>query len=81
MDEEEPELIMSRHCQAVRQDGCEVKVHIYRDAHTDWTLEVEDEAGGSTVWDDKFATDDLALREFQDTLAREGISVFQVPSA
>lgn len=80
MTEDEPELIMSRHCQTVSQDGHEVRVDIYRSANTDWTLEVQDEAGGSTVWDDLFATDDLAIKEFQDTLAQEGIEVFHVPS-
>ena len=75
--EEEPALVMSRHCQTVRRDGYEVRVHIYSSGKGDWILEVVDEAGGSTVWDDQFETDELALKEFQETLDRDGIRSFE----
>lgn len=40
-----------------------VEIHIYRMADNGWTLEVTDEHGNSTVWDDPFGTDQAALDE------------------
>ena len=50
-------------CCTVREDGTEVRIDIYRLETTDWSLEVVDEAGTSTVWDDLFPTDQAALDE------------------
>lgn len=77
MSEEEPELIMSPLCREVTRDGCTVRVDIYRTEGTGWTLEVVDAENGSTVWDDTFADDQLALDEFHRTLDREGIRSFE----
>jgi hypothetical protein len=41
-----------------------------------WTLEVIDPEGGSTVWDDRFATDQDAYDEFYRTLEVDGIRSF-----
>jgi hypothetical protein len=38
-----------------------------------WSLEVIDQEGASTVWDDLFATDHEALAEFYQTLEAEGV--------
>jgi hypothetical protein len=38
-----------------------------------WSLEVIDQEGASTVWDDLFATDHGAFAEFSQTLETEGI--------
>lgn len=38
-----------------------MKVSIYRMPDTQWTLEIEDDKGGSTVWDDSFESDHAAL--------------------
>ena len=81
MSESEPELIMSPLCQEVTRDGYTVRVEIYRSETSDWTLEVVDAAGGSTVWEDTFAADQLALDEFHLTLESEGIRSFEVGSA
>ena len=75
--EEQPNLVRSQHCKTVRRDGHEVRVHIYSTGRNDWILEVEDGAGGSTVWEDPFETDDLAFKEFQETLERDGIRSFE----
>ena len=40
--------------QAVTRDGETVQVEIYDDGEGGWLLEVVDEFGNSTVWDDPF---------------------------
>lgn len=59
-------------------DGVVVVIGIYRPADTnaDWTLEVVDQEGYSTVWDDSFATDREAFEEFLATIQRDGIRSF-----
>jgi hypothetical protein len=48
---------------------------IYRLVEGDesWTLEVIDHEGGSTVWEDRFATDKEACDEFYRVLETDGI--------
>ena len=70
---DEGDLIYSAHCQTVTLDGKTVKVEIYSSGKNDWILEVVDEDGNSTVWDDPFPTDAGAYKEFQRTLDEEGI--------
>ena len=70
---EEIDLIYSKHCQTVSRNGKTVKVEIYGSGKNDWILEVVDEDGNSTVWDDPFTTDEAAFQEFQRTLEEEGI--------
>jgi len=48
-------------------------VEIYRGDKGGWLLEVVDEFGTSTVWDDEFDTDRAALEEVQATIRDEGI--------
>ena len=40
-----------------------VEIEIYEDGKGGWLLEVVDEFGNSTVWDDSFPTDNAALAE------------------
>ena len=70
---EEVDLIFSEHCRAVTHNGKTVKVEIYSSGKNDWILEVVDEHGNSTVWDDPFPTDAEAYKEFHRTLDEEGI--------
>jgi hypothetical protein len=77
VSEREPELIMSPLCRNLTQDGYTIEVHIYRCEESKWTLEVVDPAGGSTVWDDEFETDELAFEEFHRELQAEGIHSFE----
>jgi hypothetical protein len=76
--EDDPELEFSALCGDVARDGITVRVEIYRMAGTNegWSLEVVDQEGASTVWEDLFATDQEAYREFQRTLDVEGIHSF-----
>jgi hypothetical protein len=75
--EKEPDLVMSPLCQWVTQDGYTVRVLIYGSGEADWILEVVDETGASTVWDDPFATDELAFAEFERTVSAHGIRSFE----
>jgi hypothetical protein len=76
--EEDPEIEYSALCGKVSRDGTTVRVEIYRIAEGSegWSLEVIDEEGASTVWDDLFATDEEAYAEFYRTLETEGIRSF-----
>lgn len=55
-----------------------MSVEIYRLAEGEegWSLEVVDHEGGSTLWEDRFATDSDAYAEFYQTLGTEGIKSF-----
>ena len=72
----DPKLIQSPLSRIIREDGTEVRIDIYRLETTDWSLEVVDETGTSTVWDDLFPTDQAALDEALKTIREEGIRTF-----
>ncbi len=60
--------------QSITRDGKTVRVEIYKgDADEGWLLEVVDQHGNSTVWQEFFANDQLALNELQRTIDEEGI--------
>ncbi len=59
--------------QAVERDGRSVKVEIYEDGTGGWLLEVVDEFGNSSVWDQSFETEQDALDEALKTIREEGI--------
>ena len=62
---------------SVTQDGMTIKVHIYCGEKDDgWTLEVTDQLGGSTVWQEMFASDIDALEEVKRAIAEDGIASF-----
>jgi hypothetical protein len=69
----DPKLIHSALSCTIREDGTEIHIDIYRLETTDWSLEVVDETGASTVWDDLFPTDQAALDEALKTIREEGI--------
>jgi hypothetical protein len=64
------------------RDSITVRVEIYRLRSRDggWALEVVDQQGASTVWDEDFPTDQDAYREFRRTIESEGIRAFLDPS-
>ena len=70
---EEYEIKYSTLCQKVTSDEKAVQVYIYEDGKDGWILEVVDEYGNSTVWDDPFKTDDEALDEVFNTIEKESI--------
>ena len=75
--EEEPEIIMSDLCADVEIDGHFLKVDIYKsDIDPGWILEVINEFGTSTVFDDPFLADGLAWQQFEKTVREEGLAAF-----
>jgi uncharacterized protein len=60
--------------QRLSRDGTTVEIQIYEDGRTGWLLEVVDEFGNSTVWNESFLTDEAALAEALKTIASEGIA-------
>ncbi len=69
----DPEVKMSPLCQLICSGGKTVSVEIYEDGAGGWILEVVDEHGASTVWDDPFPTDAAALTEVKQVISEEGI--------
>ncbi len=60
--------------QRLSRDGTTVEIQIYDDGQGRWILEVVDEFGNSTVWDESFQTDKAALAEVLNTIDTEGIA-------
>jgi hypothetical protein len=84
-DEEEPAMTNSDEYPIVHsplerritRGGVSVDVQIYRGiSETDWLLEIVDHLGGSTVWEDRFPTDEIALAEAMESIDQEGIASF-----
>ncbi|MCA1408640.1 hypothetical protein I6F26_29940 [Ensifer sp. IC3342] len=78
MSESEQQYEFSEFSGEFVDDGVMVTIGIYRPSGTnaDWTLEVVDQEGYSTVWDDLFASDREAFDEFLATIQRDGIRSF-----
>ena len=53
----DPVLKESSLSQVVERDGRSVQVEIYNDGTGGWLLEVVDEFGNSSVWDQSFETE------------------------
>ena len=77
-DPDEP-ITHSLLSQTVTRDGKTVSIEIYEDGEGGWLLEVIDEYGTSSVWDDPFATDEDALAEALKTIDEDGIDSLIVP--
>ena len=74
----DPNLVISGLSQRTSVDGHELRIEIVRLEHeTNWSLEIVDEDGNSTVWDDLFDTDQAALDEAFKVIQEEGISAFR----
>jgi hypothetical protein len=78
MPENEQQYEFSEFSGEFVDDCVMVTIGIYRPAGTnaDWTLEVVDQEGYSTVWEDLFDTDRDAFDEFLATIQRDGIRSF-----
>jgi len=73
---EDVEIIHSPLEQNYSADGHSVRIQIYRCVDSQWSLEVVDERGTSTVWDDLFETDKEALEKAFMSIEAEGIGNF-----
>ena len=69
----DPKLITSPLSGPFTEGDMTVDVQIYRLEDTQWTLEVVDGEGTSTVWDDQFETAAAAKAEFLRCVAEEGL--------
>ncbi|MCJ8312084.1 MAG: hypothetical protein HRU38_03770 [Saccharospirillaceae bacterium] len=57
-----------------------VQIDIYSGEDEDgWVLEIQDEHGNSSIWDELFATDQEALTEAKKEILAEGINHFIGP--
>lgn len=81
MIEDDHSPIHSPLAQSVTRDRKTVQIEIYEDGEGGWFLEVVDEHGNSTVWNDPFPNDRDALDEALRTIDEEGIeSLIGLPS-
>ena len=69
----DPKIITSPFSGPFTEGDTTVDVQIYRLENTQWTLEVIDGEGTSTVWDDEFDTAAAAKAEFLRSVAEEGL--------
>lgn len=76
MTDDEIELIHSPLTRTHSAEGHTLQIQIYRSAGSPWILEVEDELGTSTVWDEPFDTDTAALEAAFLAIEAEGIHSF-----
>lgn len=78
---EEIDVVMSPLYRSFESEGKTVQIDIFGDGDGGWLLEVIDEYGNSSVWDDSFPSDQAALDEALDTIDEEGIgSLIGLPS-
>lgn len=73
---EEFELIFSPLSGEISSGGKKVQADIYQDERGGWILEICDEYGNSTVWDEPFKSDSAALTEAKKAILAEGIDAF-----
>lgn len=79
-DEPNPVIVDSDRCGFFERNGHRVEVAIYKlEGETEWTLEVIDKHGTSTVWSDSFESDQAAWQEFLRTVDDEGIESLVEP--
>lgn len=81
MMSQDPEIEFSEYCEKVSSGGITLSVDIYRikDTHG-WSLEIVDEYGNSTVWDDLFDSDMDAITEAKRCILEETAAAFVGPS-
>ncbi len=77
MSDRDPNIIISGLSRTVTIDDITVDVQIHRIEHEAlWWLEVVNELGTSTVWDDPFDTDEAAFAAFEEAVAEDGMKTF-----
>ena len=75
--EDDIKIVYSPLQQSCTKDGHTLDIQIYRaENESDWILEVVDEGGSSTVWEDMFPTDKAALDEALRAIDEDGVEDF-----
>ena len=78
---EDPEIEYSEWCQKISSGGKTLSVDIYRIKGTvGWSLEIVDEFGNSTVWDDLFESDAAAITEAKKSILEDTAGAYVGPS-
>ncbi len=73
----DPELVRSSFSGPVTRQAVTVRLEIYRlERDLKWVLEVVNQNGTSTVWDDLFDTDGAAYDAFEAAVEQEGMDAF-----
>ena len=73
----DPNIITSSLSGIVQEAGISVRLGIYRlEQDSQWTLEVVNQAGTSTVWDVQFDTEEEAFAAFRLAVEEEGMEAF-----
>lgn len=74
----DPNIITSGLSERITVEGHELSIEIYKlESEPNWSLEVVDEDGTSTVWEELFKTDQFAKNEILKTINEEGLSAFR----
>ena len=74
----DPNIVFSGLSTANSECGLDLRIDIYRlEDNPTWSLEIIDDEGTSTVWDELFKTDQEALDEALKTIRDEGVSAFR----
>lgn len=76
MNDDDIELIHSPLTRTHSAEGHTLRIEIYRGASEPWILEIVDELGTSTVWDEAFDTDTAALEAAFEEIEAEGVHAF-----
>lgn len=77
MTTDDQKLIISNRSGVFLVDGVRLEVNIVRlNGEEEWTLEVVNEQGTSTVWDDPFENDAEAWAAFEEAVDQEGVGIF-----
>ena len=73
----DPNIVFSGLSTTNSECGLDLRIEIYRlENDPSWSLEVVDQDGTSTVWDDLFDTDQEALDEALKLIREEGAAAF-----
>lgn len=77
MRERDPNIISSSLSGVITRDGVTIRLEIHRlDHDPKWALEVVNEAGTSTVWDELFDSNEAAYAAFEQAVEEEGMRAF-----
>jgi uncharacterized protein len=76
MSDDDYEIIHSPLTRNLSGEGHTLQIQIYRGVNEPWILEIVDELGTSTVWDDTFDTDTAALQTALDSIEKDGVHNF-----
>ena len=74
----DPNVVFSGLSTTNDECGLDLRIDIYRlEDNRTWSLEIVDDEGTSTVWDELFKTDQEALDEALKTIREEGAAAFR----